>query len=148
MHKKRAACVVCGDKFTTTHPKYLTCSKKCRDVNKVNRRYQRMNNDWAAYFKHLLSKKKDSPLTVDQLIYKVAGQDYKCVLSGIELTCIRVRGKVMQTNASIDRIHAGKEYNYDNIQIVCRAVNSFRGNMEVEEFIFWCKEVANHGVCK
>ena len=105
-----------------------------------------MNNDWKVYFKHLLSKKKDSSLTPDQLIYKVADQNYKCALSGVELTCIHIRGKVIQTNASIDRINAGKEYNYDNIQIVCRAVNSFRGDMSVNEFINWCTKVANNAI--
>lgn len=103
-----------------------------------------MNNDWGSYFKQLLSKKKDSTLTVDQLIFKIAGQDYRCALSGRELTCIKRRGEIIQSNASIDRINAGKEYNYDNIQIVCRAVNSFRGNMTVEDFINWCTKVANN----
>ena len=106
----------------------------------------RENNDWYAYFRHILSKKKDSELTVDQLIFKVAEQDYKCALSGVELTCIHKRGTTILTNASIDRINAGKEYNYDNIQIVCRAVNSFRGNMEIQEFINWCNRVSDYAL--
>jgi len=142
MYKR--TCIICNTEFETNHPNYLCCSKNCTQVNKVNKRYERENNDWQAYFKHLLSKKKDSPLTVEQLIYKVAEQDYKCALSGVELTCVRDRGNIIQTNASIDRINAGKEYNYENIQIVCRAVNSFRGNMSVEEFINWCNKVIDH----
>jgi len=141
-------CVVCSTGFKTNHPNYLCCSKKCTQINKVNRRYERENHDWEAYFKHLLSKKKDSDLTIAQLVGKIAEQNYKCALSGIELTCIHSRGTTVLTNASIDRIHAGKEYNYDNIQIVCRAINSFRGDMNVEEFINWCNKVTYYAVQK
>ena len=146
MYKKAKACIICGNKFYSAHPNYLTCSKECCDINKVNKRYQRTNNDWKAYFKHLLSKKLESSLTPDQLIHMIADQNYRCALSGVELTCIHIRGKVIQTNASIDRSDAGKEYNYNNIQIVCRAVNSFRGDMTINEFINWCTKVANNAI--
>jgi predicted nucleic acid-binding Zn ribbon protein len=61
MHKN---CYVCGTKFETNHPNYITCSYKCQSINKVLRRYERTNNDWSAYFKSLLSKKRNSDLTV------------------------------------------------------------------------------------
>lgn len=146
MYKR--TCITCNTEFETNHPNYLCCSKKCTQINKVNKRYERENNDWQAYFKHLLSKKKDSPLTVEQLIYKVAEQDYKCALSGVELTCIHKRGEVIPTNASLDRINAGKEYNYDNVQIVCRATNNFRADTSVDEYIDWCIKVAFHAIRK
>ena len=139
-------CVVCGkSKLAYTHNKKF-CSNQCKNIVKTNKRYEREDNDWYKYFRHLLSKKKESDLTVAQLIGKIAEQDYKCALSGVELTCVRERGNIIQTNASIDRINAGKEYNYENIQIVCRAVNSFRGNMSVEEFINWCNKVIDHAI--
>jgi len=141
-------CIVCSTEFETNHPNYLCCSEECTKVNKINRRYERENNDWEAYFKHLLSKKKDSDLTVAQLIGKVAEQDYKCALTGDELTCIHERGKTILTNASLDRINPGKEYNYDNVQIVCRAVNNFRADMSVPQFITWCIKVAEHAIRK
>lgn len=141
-------CTVCSTHFKTNHPNYLCCSKECGKIHKVNTRYARENNDWDYYFKHLLSKKTDSSLTVAQLIGKIAEQNYKCALSGIELTCIRDRGNTILTNASIDRINAGKEYNYDNIQIVCRAINSFRGDMEINEFINWCNKVTTYALRK
>ncbi len=141
-------CIVCNTEFKTNNPKHLCCSTDCTKINKVNRRYERENHDWEAYFKHLLSTKKEHNLTVAQLIGKTAEQDYQCALSGVELTCYHKRGEIILTNASIDRINAGKEYNYDNIQIVCRAINSFRGNMKINEFIFWCSEVAKNALCK
>jgi len=140
-------CVTCNTKFETYHPKYLNCSPECNSIYRVNARYERENNDWERYFKHLLSK-KESNLTVAQLIGKIAEQDYKCALSGVELTCVHKRGTIILTNASIDRINAGKEYNYDNIQLVCRAINNFRGDLSVEEFVTWCKRVSYHAICK
>ena len=62
------------------------------------------------------------------------------------LTCEKIRGIISKTNASIDRIFAGGVYNRRNIQLVCRAVNSFRGDMTVNEFINWSKKVTYHAI--
>jgi hypothetical protein len=144
----KRVCITCNTEFETNHPKYLNCSKECNNIYRVNQRYERENNDWERYFKHLLSTKKDHSLTVAQLIGKVAEQDYKCALSGQELTCYHVRGKVIPTNASLDRINPGKEYNYDNVQIVCRATNNFRADTSVDEYIDWCIKVAFYALQK
>jgi hypothetical protein len=142
------ACKVCKKKFETPHPKYLCCSKKCTMINKVNRRYERENGDWSAYFKHLLSKKEKTDLTPRKLTNILKEQNYRCALSGVPLTCSRTRGSVSMTNASIDRIFAGGVYNRRNVQLVCRAINSFRSDMTVDEFINWSKKVANHAIRK
>jgi len=146
MYKK--VCVVCEKKFNTNHPNYLCCSKKCTNINKVNRRYERENGNWEYYFKHLLSKKENCKLTIAQLMSILEKQNYKCALSGAPLTCERTRGEISNTNASIDRIIAGGEYNKDNVQLVCRAINSFRGPTDLEDFINWCKRVTNHAIQK
>ena len=75
-------------------------------------------------------------------------QEGKCALSGTKLTCEKVVGKYVKTNASIDRIIAGGEYNIENVQLVCRAVNSFRHDLTIKEFIQWCKRVAKNGIYK
>ena len=139
-------CVVCGKQGRAYTHNRRFCSNKCKNSVKTEKRYIRENNDWYAYFRHILSKKNNSTLTAEQLIGKIAEQNYKCALTGLEMTCIRKRGEIILTNASIDRISAGKEYNYDNIQIVCRAVNSFRGNMEIQEFINWCNRVSDYAL--
>ncbi len=140
-------CKVCSKSFETFHPKYLCCSARCGKINKVLTRYLKESGDWNLYFKHLLSKKK-SNLTPLDLIKMLDAQDGKCALSGEKLTCIRIRGEVSKTNASIDRINAGEEYNVENVQLVCRAVNSFRHNLSIKEFIKWCKKVAKNGIHK
>jgi len=144
----KRVCITCNTEFETNHPKYLNCSKECNSIYRVNQRYKRENNDWQRYFKHLLSTKKGHTLTVAELVGKIAEQNYKCALSGVELTCNHERGNIIQTNASIDRINAGEEYNYNNIQLVCRAINSFRGNLSIEEFKFWCEEVVKNAIQK
>ena len=139
-------CKVCKTKFETLHPKYLCCSTKCTMINKVNTRYEKENGDWTAYFKHLLSKKNKTDLTPRKLINVLKKQNYKCALTGMPLTCEKIRGIISKTNASIDRIFAGGVYNRRNIQLVCRAVNSFRGDMTVNEFINWSKKVTYHAI--
>jgi hypothetical protein len=65
-----------------------------------------------------------------------------CALSGEPLTCLRKSGVKYKTNASIDRIEAKGSYAEDNIQLVCVAVNKFRIDMDIEEYINWCRKVA------
>mgnify|MGYP003639013641 FL=1 len=140
-------CKTCNKEFETINPRYMCCSAQCGKINKVLTRYIKENGNWDMYFKHLLSK-KEGDLTSLDLIKILDKQDGKCALSGEELTCTRIRGEVSRTNASIDRINAGEEYNVDNVQLVCRAVNSFRNNLTVADFINWCKKVAKHGIHK
>lgn len=45
---------------------------------------------------------------------------------------------------SLNRIEAGGSYTKDNIQLVCRAVNSWRSNMPLKDFIDVCKAVASY----
>jgi len=140
-------CKVCDKKFETLHPKYMCCSAQCGKINKVLTRYLKENGNWDLYFKHLLYRKKGN-LTSSDLIKVLDNQDGKCALSGEKLTCTKIRGEVSKTNASIDRVNAGGEYNVDNVQLVCRAVNSFRNNLTVADFINWCKKVAKNAIQK
>lgn len=140
-------CIVCNKEFKTHHPKYLCCSAECGKINKANKKYIRLSGNWHLYFKHLLSKKKGD-LTAQELVEILYKQKGKCALSGTRLTCKKVRGLNVKTNASIDRIIAGGEYNKENVQLVCRAVNSFRHDLSVPDFIKWCKKVAKYALRK
>jgi len=146
MHKKD--CANCRKTFTHVNPLSIYCSSTCSNEGKVKRRYERENNDWHAYFKHLLSKKKDSSLTIQQLLNMLDRQNHRCALSGVELTCIRRRGTTILTNASIDRIKAGGAYNSRNVQLVCRAINSFRSTLPIPEYLEWCRKVVAHNKVK
>ena len=87
-------------------------------------------------------------LSVAELVETLEKQNFKCALSGEPLTCKLEFGTVSKTNASIDRINAGGPYTKENIQLVCSIVNNLRVDMTVDEFIDWCRKVADHAVQK
>ena len=104
----------------------------------------RITGNWEIYFARLITSNSNRRnLTVSQLLKILKRQDYRCALTGEEMTCIRGQGNV-PTNASMDRISAGGEYTIDNIQLVCRVINHLRGNNSVLDFINWCQKVADH----
>ena len=141
-------CLNCKKKFETNRSDQKCCALACTNIRKVVLRYERESGDWDKYFKHLLSKGARDKLNPDMLVDLVGKQNYKCALSGVEMTCTKKRGVRVKTNASIDRINAKEEYNVGNIQLVCKAVNSFREDMTVDEFINWCRKVTEHALCK
>lgn len=108
--------------------------------------YKRISGRWDKYFNRLIRAKPErrETLTPQDLIDILIHQDYRCALTGVELTCQLENGVVSQTNASIDRLEAGGPYTKDNIQLVCRAVNSFRRNVTIDEFKWWCKKVTEY----
>lgn len=143
-------CLNCGKPYESKYIVQRHCSRACAHINKTILRYLRESGNWDLYFKQLLTrgKKATSDLTPEILVELLRKQNYECALSGEPMTCIKKRGEVIRTNASIDRIDPKGEYNINNIQLVCTAVNSFRTDLSVEEFINWCKKVANYGIYK
>ena len=142
-------CPTCKNKFESDKYGKTYCSESCKKYAYRKRAYERFEGDWIWYFKGLINSRKDRQnLTPELLEEMVCEQDYKCALSGVRLTCIRKKGVVTPTNASIDRINPGKEYNIDNVQLVCRAINTFRSNMNVKEFINWCQKVTYNAIRK
>ena len=60
------------------------------------------------------------------------------------MTCNLELGTRFPRNVSVDRIKPGGPYTKDNIQLVCRALNSWRADSDLNEFIEMCRAVANH----
>ena len=67
-------------------------------------------------------------------------QDGRCAISNIPMTYKMGIGRV-PTNVSVDRINSAKSYSADNIQLVCMAVNQMKSNLQIDELIFFCKEI-------
>ena len=86
--------------------------------------------------------RKRDKLTRNDLLEVLESQNYKCAISGIDLTCSLEKGTRFWTNASVDRIVAGGPYTKENIQLVCRAVNSWRSDLPVDVFLEVCRKVA------
>lgn len=146
----KSTCPVCDEAFTPVNKKHRFCTKGCKgkwkyvnnDVTTASQ-YKQISGDWSRYLSRLLyaaGRKRDS-LTRDDLLKKLVEQDYKCAISGLPLTCQLEKGVKFPHNASVDRIEAGGSYTPDNIQLVCKAVNSWRSDTPLDDFIEVCRAV-------
>lgn len=146
-------CAVCGTGFTPKSGSHKFCSEQCKGKWKyitgettTESQYALISGNWARYLSRLMyygGRKRDK-LTREILLAQLEKQNYRCALSGVPLTCDLSKGVVSQTNASVDRIIAGGPYTSDNIQIVCRALNHWRADTSVPDFVAWCRKVVQH----
>ena len=90
-------------------------------------------------------------LSADILLSMWKEQDGKCALSGAPLTHHRRNEmgstrKILNspTNVSVDRINPTGPYSRENTMLVCALVNFMRHNMQVDEFVMWCRMVSDH----
>lgn len=149
--KKPKACVVCESNFTPKSGVNKFCSDSCRGKWKyiteqvtTKPQYKLISGNWIRYLSRLLyaAGRKRDKLTREDLLEILEAQKYCCAISGVPLTCLLEFGKKTPTNASVDRINPGGPYTKDNIQLVCRAVNSWRSDLPLETFIWFCTKVA------
>ena len=150
---KPKECPVCGTSFTPKSGAHKFCSAPCKGkwkylsgVMTTESQYALISGNWNRYVSRLLyygGRKRDK-LTANILLAQLEKQNYLCALSGVSLTCSLEKGTTCQTNASVDRIQAGGPYTADNIQIVCRALNQWRADTSVPDFVEWCRKVVQH----
>lgn len=112
----------------------------------TSEQYKEISGNWKRYASRLMMAdgRKRHGLTVQTILDLLEEQGYCCALTGIPLTCQLEVGVDFKTNASVDRIEAGGPYIKNNVQLVCKAVNKFRGNLSVGEFKWWCKKVVEN----
>ncbi len=148
-------CKICETEYTPVRHNHVYCSKTCKRIQarkaggaeSTERQYMLISGNWEKYFGRLCLKSfRRELLTKNDCMEILEKQNYRCALTGIELTCILEKGKVCKTNASIDRIDPKGGYTKNNIQLVCAAINKFRIDTPLDEFIDWCKKVANYAV--
>lgn len=144
-------CVICGQWFKPHSGVHKFCSEKCKGKwqytsGKMTSDYQykTISGNWRRYFNRLRGRIGPELISTDQLLELLAKQDGKCALTGQVLTCQLIKGERVWTNASMDRIKPGGPYSLWNIQLVCIAVNSWRGHQPLDQFIHWCHLVARH----
>lgn len=150
---KPLLCQSCLKEFTPISSVHKFCSSACKGKWKytceavtTKGQYLKISGNWQRYLSRLLyfdGRKRDQ-LTREDLLSLLEEQNYLCAISGLPLTCQLEKGKRFWSNASVDRIEAGGPYTKDNIQLVCRAVNSWRSDMPLDEFIKVCKAVASY----
>ena len=145
-------CLNCPNVFETNYKWQKFCCTTCKSKYKyksgnlkTSHQYSYISGNWQLYLNRLTFKRRrDHGLNAKVLMAILIKQNYRCALTGKELTCILEVGQKCSTNASIDRIDAGGSYQEENIQLVCAAVNSFRNKISLPEFIAWCKAVTEH----
>ena len=86
------SCTVCNTQFKAKNHHHFICdNKKCKRVGHLLSTYKSMSGNWGKYLKSLCRKREDEKrskqFTVDELMQILVKQDYKCALSGVELTC-------------------------------------------------------------
>lgn len=147
---KEKQCVMCGTSFIPNSCVHRFCSNTCKGKHKyvvgevsTASQYRLISGNWSRYFSRLMRKWRGG-LTTKDLLQLLEKQQGKCALSGIELTCQLEAGKRFKTNASIDRIEAGGDYSPNNVQLVCTALNSWRADSDLKEFIWFCKQVTEY----
>lgn len=148
----KRACRECGQEVLMKKNQHF-CTPQCKgkyqySSKKVttDKQYAKINGNWRKYCQRLLyyGGRKRSELTWEKILRKLEQQEFKCALTGVPLTCQLQKGIICKTNASIDRIIPGGPYTEDNIQMVCRAVNYWRSDLTVEEFVSWCNKVVDY----
>ena len=150
---KPKICPVDGVEFIPKSGIHKFCSETCKGKWKylsgkltTESQYKEIAGNWKRYVSRLLyygGRKRDL-LSQDILLKKLEEQDYKCALSGVPLTCNLEKGIKFPTNISVDRIIPGGPYAENNIQLVCRALNSWRADLSLSDYIEWCRKVVEH----
>lgn len=107
------------------------------------REMQKENIATTLYRQHLHSSKyrnktKEFELTVEDIQEVLDKQECKCFYTGLKFENKDGR------RPSIDRVDSAKGYTKDNIVITLGVVNLMKRDLELNEFIELCSQVANH----
>lgn len=79
-----------------------------------------------ALYRALKRRPTENPVTHSQLMEMYYQQNGLCALSGVKMTWMRE--KIRPTSISIDRIDSTKGYTFDNVRLLCHAVNRMKGD--------------------
>jgi len=101
---------------------------------------------WSRIKKHAMTREYDFEISIEQGWDLFLEQKRKCALSGVELMFYRGRADRGKITASLDRIDSSKGYMMDNVQWVHKKINILKMDWPQEEFIEWCRKVADYVV--
>ena len=143
-------CAYCAGSFTPKSGPHKYCSTRCKEkaicgIENTPRQYTRISGRWDKYFTRLCNQKhRKGVITPEDCMAILKAQGGRCILSGEVLTCTLQKGVKTPTNASLDRIEAGKTYEPSNVQLVCTVLNVWRSDTSIAEYVDWCRKVAKH----
>jgi hypothetical protein len=145
-------CIECGKETETLNEraKKFCDNKSCgvmwrnKHVYRYKFTYSHRNASTRNFLKTLLTKKnRKETLSIEFLEELLLKQNGLCAITKEPLTFIAGQGRI-DTNVSIDQIVPGKGYTEDNVQLVCRIVNSMKFDHDLDSFVEWCRKVVYH----
>jgi transposase len=98
---------------------------------------------WNNLPKQAKSRGIEFSLTKEYVENLFMSQNEYCALSGVKLNFSRSREKTL-TTASLDRINSNKGYIENNVQWIHKTLNRSKNTIPNNEFINWCKLVAEN----
>lgn len=84
-------------------------------------------------------------LTISDLYNLWNEQNGRCAISNIPMTYELCKGNVM-TNISVDQINPKAGYTKNNIQLVCWAVNRMKGEMSIDELLYFVNSIHDNTI--
>lgn len=142
-------CSGCGISFKPNNSRQKYCVKQCgvnwRSIHLYKHKYGvKEASTLRGHLRRLKTKaNRDRDLSLDFLLSLYEKQKGLCAISGLPMTHISGQGK-QAFNISIDRIDSSRNYEEDNVQLVCCALNIMKSDFIEQDFIKICKAVAEH----
>lgn len=102
---------------------------------------QLQSSHWTGYIRNANIRRIPFEITIQYAWNVFEKQAGKCAITGVDIEFGR-RHRT-PTTASLDRIDNTKGYIEGNIHWVHKRINQIKMDMPLQEFIDWCKKVAN-----
>lgn len=81
-------------------------------------------------------------VTKKDLVELLEKQDFKCALSGIDISLSSLHKDLRKNTASLDRIDSSRGYVLDNLQWVHKDINIMKNHYEENYFVDMCKLIS------
>ncbi len=128
-----------------------TRSCGCLQVDLARKRWWRGHSEiglgfWNNVVKHAEARDLPFSITIEYAWDLFLPQDRRCAISGFPLkfsSAYHKKGRAEQT-ASLDRIDSARGYEIGNVQWVHKVVNMMKRDMPEDEFVTWCRRIADH----
>lgn len=134
-------CRGCHKSFRQMYTQQKYCSKICQFDFASKKYLMKSNEDIETQLRRLslrLSRGRSRKHLTSSFLMKMWNdQNGRCSISGVEMTCIKFKGRV-STNISIDRRDPRKGYTRSNVHLVCDLVNMMKRTLPLKDFISWC----------
>uniref|UniRef100_A0A6M3KWN9 Uncharacterized protein n=1 Tax=viral metagenome TaxID=1070528 RepID=A0A6M3KWN9_9ZZZZ len=122
----------------------LTCGNSTSCGCLINKRKPEISY---GLWKNIISNAKTRSIEVfvnrEQLYNLLLKQNNKCYLTGDNISLGYGRKWWYKNTASLDRINSNLPYTYDNCKWCHKKINSMRGTLTLDDFIWWCNKVCN-----